>query len=208
MKRDAPSRPGISRAAVSGTASGVFFMAFFGALWAGIGIGGLQARSYPWLAAVDILIGVALLAGGICLLAASRRLKAPVTEADARRGKRIGIWFGIVFTTEGVLIGAASAICNSIGRFDLFFPVMAIIVGAHFLPLAPLFQFKTHYVTGTLLCLLAIVTLLAVPEKGSWGGDEIVLWWVVVGFGSAVILWATGLSLVIYGKKLLDKGLK
>lgn len=36
------SQTTIPRAAVRGTASGVIFMAFFGTLWAGIGIRGMQ----------------------------------------------------------------------------------------------------------------------------------------------------------------------
>jgi hypothetical protein len=44
----------IPRAAVRGVASGVLFMAFFGTLWASIGVGGLQGwgdRAFVWFAA-------------------------------------------------------------------------------------------------------------------------------------------------------------
>jgi hypothetical protein len=80
---------------------------------------------------------------------------------------------------------------------------MALIVGVHFFPLAALFQVKTHYLVGALLCLLAIITLLVVPESIKLGGQQITAQWVVLGFGAALILWGVGLSLWLLGKRLL-----
>ena len=193
----------IPGAAVRGVASGVFFMAFFSTLWAGIGIGGLQGWGEVWLLVVVILIGVMLLIGGVSLLIAARRMPDQVAGEDARQGRRIGIWFGVVFTTEGLLIGVASVICNAINRFDLFFPIMAIIVGVHFFPLAPLFEVKAYYLVGALLCLLAIIALLLLPENASIGSQHITVSWVVLGFGVALILWSVGLGLWLLGKRLL-----
>ena len=193
----------IPRAAVRGIASGVLFMAFFGTLWADIGIGGMQGWGGLWLLIVTMLVGIGLLLGGISLLLASRRLSNHVAEADAQRGRRIGIWFGITFATEGGLIGIASGICNALNRFDLFFPIMALIVGAHFFPLAALFQVKTYYLVGTLLCVLALITLLAVPESVTLGGQQITAQWVVLGFGAAFILWGVGVWLWLLGRRLL-----
>ncbi len=189
--------------AVRGVASGMLFMAFFGTLWASIGIGGLRGWGGLWPSIVALLVGIGLLLGGISLLLASRRLSNQVEEADARRGRRVGLWFGITFATEGVLIGVASAICNAINRFDLFFPIMALIVGVHFFPLAALFQVKIYYLVGALLCLLAIITLFAVPESVKLGGQQVTAQWVVLGFGAALVLWGVGLWLWLLGKRLL-----
>ncbi len=193
----------IPRAAVRGVASGVLFMALFGTLWADIGIGGLQGWGGFWLLIVTVLVGIGLLLGGIFLLLASRRLSNQIAEADARRGRRIGIWFGITFATEGVLIGVASGICNALNRFDLFFPIMALIVGVHFFPLAFLFQVKTYYLVGAFLCVLALITLLVVPETVTLGGQQITAQWVVLGFGAAFILWGVGVWLWLLGRRLL-----
>jgi hypothetical protein len=43
------SQTTIPRAAVRGTASGVIFMAFFGTLWAGVGIRGMQGGNFLYL---------------------------------------------------------------------------------------------------------------------------------------------------------------
>ena len=200
MTQTSSTVPGI---AVRGVASGVLFMAFFGTLWASIGVGGLQGWGGPWLSILVLLVGIGLLLGGVLLLLASRRLPNIVAEDGAQQGRRIGKWFGIIFATEGILIAVASVICNAINRFDLFFPIMAIIVGIHFLPLASLFGVKPYYVVGTLLCLLAIITLFFVPERAELSGQQITVQWVVLGFGAALILWAVGLGLWLLGRRLL-----
>lgn len=193
----------ISRTELRGVASGVLFMAFFGTLWAGIGIGGLQGWGEPWLSMMVLLIGLGLLIGGISLLISSRRVLDQAAGPTRQPRNRTGMWFCIVFAAEGILIGVASVICNMINRFDLFFPIMAIIVGLHFLPLAALFQIRAYYLVGALLCVLALVTLFAVPERGNLGARPITAQWVVLGFGAALILWAVGLGLWLLGKRLL-----
>lgn len=179
------------RAAMRGIASGVIFMAFFGTLWSLIGVGGLQGWGAPWLLIVALLIGVALLGGGVTLWRGAERLAdVAIPEADTT-----GRWFGIVFATEGIAIGIASYLCNVTNRFDLFFPIMAIIVGLHFLPLARLFGVTFYYAVGTLLCLLGIIALLAVPVTVPLADRAMLGRSLLVGFGSAVILWGTGLTL-------------
>jgi hypothetical protein len=192
----------IPQYALRGVASGVLFMAFFGTLWAGIGIGGLQGWGEPWLSVVVLLIGLGLLISGIGLLAAARRLPSQPAPADAQGDNRVGLWFGVIFAAEGLLIAIAAVICNAIDRFDLFFPIMAIIVGVHFLPLAALFQVKAYYLVGMLLCVLALLTF-AVPEHISLGGQQITAQSVVLGFGAALILWGVSLGLGLLGQRLL-----
>jgi hypothetical protein len=193
------SKSVISRAEIRGTASGVMFMAFFGTVWADVGIGGLQGLGSIWLLILAIFIGAALFFSGIALIRSSRNLNS----TNARGSKNVDKWFNIVFATEFVLIIIAAIICNTVGHFDWFFPIMAIIVGVHFLPLAYLFQVRAYYVTGTLLCLLAIVTLLFVPLKISLGQHQINTWWTLVGLGSMLILWITSLVILSVGRRLL-----
>ncbi|OPA77793.1 hypothetical protein BVG16_15315 [Paenibacillus selenitireducens] len=195
----------IPRVAVRSTAFGVLFMAFFGTLWAGIGIGGLQGWGFLWLLILSLMIGIMLLIGGMILIKASRGLSNEMSEADARRSKRVGMWFSVIYGLEGALIGAASAICDATNHFDLFFPVMGLIVGAHFFPLAHLFRVRTHYIAGSLLCLLAAITLLMVPARVTLGHHQIVAWWTSVGFGSALILWGTGAAVWLTGLRLLKR---
>lgn len=189
--------------AVRGVASGVLFMAFFGSLWASIGIVGLHGWGGAWFPTTAVGIGVGLLVAGFSLIRASRRLSDVVVETNDERGKRITMWFVIIFTTEGVLIGVASVICNVMNRLDVFFPIMACIVGLHFFPLAALFHVKPYYVVGALLCFLAGITLLVVPPSATIAGHQISAQSVVLGFGAAFILWGTGFGLSLLGQRLL-----
>ncbi|PGZ95382.1 hypothetical protein COE51_20110 [Bacillus pseudomycoides] len=193
----------IPGAAVRGTASGVFFMAFFGTLWAYTGIMGLQGWGVPLLLVTAIAIGIALFIGGVSLIRASRRLTNQVSKTDLRCGKRTRFWFNIIFAAEGLAIAITIAVCNATRHTELIPLVIAIIVGAHFIPLAPLFQVRLYYFTGALLCLLAIITLLFVPPKVTLGEHQINAFMSVVGFGSALILWGTGLAIWLMGRRLL-----
>jgi putative effector of murein hydrolase LrgA (UPF0299 family) len=197
----------ISKNEVRGTASGVFFMALFGTAWAGIGIGGLQGWVSSWLILLVLSIGIGLFLCFIVLTWRSRNLAKSASKADARTAKRIGTGFGITFGAEGICIAAASIICNAVDHFELFFPVMALIVGVHFFPLAYLFQVRVHYIAGGLLCLLAVVTLLFIPEHVQIGQHQIIAWWTFLGFGSALILWITGLVIWLMGHRLLKAAL-
>ena len=183
----------------------MLFLAFFGALWASIGINGLQGLEEPWSLIVMLLIGVALFIAGVSLRQASRQLHKPDTKSENPDDHRKTIWFRIVFAIEGISIVIAYVICRAINRFDLFFPVMMLIVGVHFFPLAALFRVKRYYTAGGLLCLLAIITLFAVPEHLRMNHLQIIAWWVIPGFGGAFILWGVGFAHWLQGKRLLAK---
>ena len=191
----------VTKADVRGTASGVMFMAFFGAVWADIGIGGLRVSGAIWLLIVAILIGTALFFSGIRMIRLSRHL--PHTN-QFRNASNVNKWFNIVFAAQFGLIAIAAMVTNVIGHFDWFFPVMAIIVGVHFFPLAHLFQVRAYYVTGTSLLLLAIATVILVPQEISIAGHTIDAWWTLIGLGSMLSLWITSFVMLNIGRKLLQ----
>ncbi|MGG3122727.1 hypothetical protein ABEP18_19245 [Priestia megaterium] len=198
------SQTTIPRAAVRGTASGVIFMAFFGTLWAGIGIRGMQGWEFPVLITLSLLIGVILFIGAIVLIKNSRQLTNEVIKKDGDRWRKKNRWFGIIFSLEGLFIAIAAYICVSTNHLNLFVPIMAFIVGAHFFPLASLFQVPIYYITGTLLCLLATIVILTFPVKIIISDHQVMAWWVSVGFGSALILWGSGLIVCFRGFRLLS----
>lgn len=187
--------------AYRGSGIGVIFMAVFGTLWAGTGIMGLQGWGFPYVELAAIFVGIIMVIEGISLIHASQKMSNQVSENGARRLKRIGFLFNMVFIAEAVLIGIAIAVCNLINQTDLIPGVIAIIVGIHFLPLASLFQIKVYYATGVLLCLLALITLLIVPDTVMFGEHQILAPLSLLGFGCALILWSTGLTLWLRLKK-------
>ena len=172
-----------SRSAVRGVASGLLFLALFGTVWAWVGASGMQGWGYPWLRVATAIVGIILLAGGIRLLRASRPLSDETVGSEVERVQPLGRQFRIVLTIEVVAIVAAVAVCNLTGYPDLIVPIVALIVGVHFFPLAALFHVRAYYVTGVLLCLLVIITLLAVPPVVTLGARRILAWWSIVGLG-------------------------
>ena len=196
------------RSRVRGIASGVMFLAFFGTLWASLGINGLQGLYEPWLLMVILLIGVTVLLAGFSLMRATRRLPKAVSNSENLERHRSRTSFRIVFATEGILILIAFMICRAINHFDWFFPVMMLIVGVHFIPLAGLFRVQRYYTAGLLLCLLALLTLFAVPERIQVYHFQILTWWVTLGFGGAIILWGVGFAHWMQGKRLLGQNEK
>ncbi|GCE28737.1 hypothetical protein KDA_42210 [Dictyobacter alpinus] len=195
----------IPRSAIRGISSGMIFMAIFSTLWAAIGIGGLQGWGGIWPWVLVVLIALGLLAGAFSLIRSARSLPEQTTEANEQRGKRMNMWFMIIFAAEGILIFMASIICNAVlHRFDLFFPIMAIIVGLHFFPLAPLFHMKSYYLVGAILCVLGLLALFVLPAHAQLGTYQINLQWVVLGFGAALVLWGVGfIGLLLLGRRVL-----
>lgn len=63
-----------------------------------------------------------------------------------------------------------------------------------------------YYATRTLLCALALLTLLVIPDNAMLGGRQIQVWWTAVGGGSALILWGTGVAIWLMGRSLLRSG--
>ena len=92
------SQTTIPRAAVRGTASGVIFMAFFGTLWAGIGIRGMQGWEFLVLIILSLLIGVILFIGAIGLIKNSSQLYNEEIKEDRDRWRKNNRWFGIIFS--------------------------------------------------------------------------------------------------------------
>ena len=108
----------VTKEDVRGTASGMMFMAFFGTVWADIGIGGLQVSGAIWLLILAILIGAALFFSGIRMI---RSLKNLPSTNKSRHAKNVNKWFNIVFAAQFGLIVMAAVVTNVIGYFDWFF---------------------------------------------------------------------------------------
>ncbi len=186
-----------------GLASSVGFLAFFGALWGSVGVGGMHGADKPWLSLGVILAAAALFGAGIFLRLRARRLQAEGGPTNEHTTSARTWRFRLVFAIEMGLILAAFLISRAAGRFDLFFPAMMFIVGIHFFPLAALFGVRKYYLAGALLCALSIFTVLLVPPRASLGGTRIAGWSVALGFGGALILWVIGTTQWIYGQALL-----
>ncbi|MGW5129082.1 hypothetical protein ACWEQ7_34610 [Streptomyces sp. NPDC004069] len=160
--------------------TGVGFYAFFGLGWLLAGLGHFGGA----------VMGAACLLGlvvALTLVLVARRLppepaggvSQPLPPLQRRR-------FGQVNAVQWLLIAAIAAGCGAGGIPELIMPLVAIVVGLHFLPLARVFADRRLVVPGAALTVLGIAGLLAWAADASPGAV-----FTLVGVGCALTLWST-----------------
>jgi len=165
---------------------GVAILAFFGAAWGMVGASGL-----PTVPAWGLRIAAVLLAVG-ALVAAGR--PAPAGHVLRERHLPAG-WrrtVGLVNGGQFVGIALVVAVFLALGHPELVPPVVCLVVGAHFFPLARLFDQPQYTWTAAGLCVVAgagLLVLLAGPGAAPSR--------VVIGVGAAVVLLGTGWHLAL-----------
>ncbi|MBF9070170.1 hypothetical protein [Streptacidiphilus fuscans] len=163
--------------------SGVGFYALFGFGWWMWGLGGVAAGvALP----VGIVVALAL------MLTARRRLP---DEAGDFASPEVRRRFGWINGAQWLLIGAAVVGCVVAGIPELLPALVALIVGAHFVPLAAVFGDPRLRVPGVLLIAAGfagvLLRSLSHPSAGTMA--------TTVGVPCALILWGTGLWVVATG---------
>jgi hypothetical protein len=162
---------------LAGRAIGVLFFAGFGSIWLFDGLAAMHRIDGIGIAAI-LTIAAALIVPALRLLqTASKAAPAVPDLPDAIARKRE---FYRVNTIQWIAIAAAVVFFNLLHRPEFLAPVIAFIVGMHLFPLAKLFRYPAHNVTGILLVLWStgIVALLAdadLPSAGAIGAAVILL---------------------------------
>lgn len=179
---------------LNSTLTGAQVLTVAGGLWAIYGALSLQGGGEPWLAIGLILTALCLLSAGFYLRTKVRQLPTVVASpALQKRESQAGRMFIIVNVIQGVAMFVAANVLINLKRAEYVAPVIALIVGLHFIPLAFSVRVPRHLVLAGLMCLLALGTMLAVPMYTA-GRDSttqsVFLWGIVVGLGSCLILWS------------------
>jgi Family of unknown function (DUF7010) len=182
----------MTRPEAGGIASGVFFMALFGALWglmsAGYLSGGVQIAAF-------VLVGVVtlgLVAAGTAILRHAKSLPDSPSPGEAAQDNHISTYFGIIFGVEFGLIAVVAIWLSRIQAAAFIPPAIALIVGIHFFPLARLFRVPGYWITGALLCALALAALVGLLLGLPLDGTSPDHWSLFVGMGATLVLWITG----------------
>jgi hypothetical protein len=150
----------IPAAAVKGIASGLLMMACFTLIWTGIAYGGLHDTVYAWGLIVFPLLAIVFLISGISLFRIAKHFPKVESEEDNAEGKKMGMWFGIIFAAEGLGIFIAINIVTNMGHPELTIPVIALVVGLHFYPLARVFKRTVDYYLATWSTIIAILGIV------------------------------------------------
>ncbi|MFM9587886.1 hypothetical protein ACKI1J_00100 [Streptomyces scabiei] len=157
--------------------SGVGFLALFGLGWWLLGSSAFAGVLRPVLIGAGCVVAVGLMLAARRLLPASAGGPFP---ADRRRR------FNQINGLQWLLIIAIVAVCRLVEVPVLVPPLVAVVVGLHFLPLAVVFEQPRLRVPAVLLAASgAAGTIVWLAD----GPDETVR--LVVGLASAISLWAT-----------------
>lgn len=160
--------PKLSKRALAGNLNSVFILAGFVIFWAatipwafGWGLLPVMAFALFTIYAIWLFVEAAKTKRSIRTLPDS-----PPSKADQRMGKQFGIIFGI----EAALIAIAYMILGIeiIGDYNYIIPVIALIVGAHFIPLGVLFHTRLHIICGIIVSIVSAVALYALLFDAAW----------------------------------------
>lgn len=156
-------------------------IAGYGAIWWILGI---------WAARQGSALGYAVAPLAFAVLVGLARWRMPDEPPErrrqrAQRGKVIGDVTGI----QALLISIALFVLLRVDRMDLAAPIIAIIMGLHFLAFARMFPAFAYYATSVLLVGLGVTGFFL----GAGNAREL-----IVSIGAASILWLTCVAVLIW----------
>lgn len=192
----------LSRPARLRQASGIFFLATFGAVWGFVGTGFVSGVVRVAASVFISLVTLAFFSIGALQIRSARRHTAQFLPEETARNQTIRRWFVVVFGTELVLVVLAGFLLTRLGAARFAAPVIALIVGVHFLPLARLFNARALFLTGGLLVLLALLAMVALLLGIPLAGPSPEHWSFFVSIGAALVLWLTLLSFSRFALRL------
>jgi len=187
--------------AVKGIATGLCMMAFFTLLWAGIAFGGSHARIYWLILLIFPVFSIVFLINAVKLFRIAKYFPKLTSEADIAEEKKMGKWFGIIFGVEGLGIFIAINVVINLGHPDLVIPVMALVVGLHFYPLAKVFKRTVDYYLATWSTVIAILAIVFVLNKTFTESASMAF----VGIGIAIATSCYGGYMMVHGRHLPEQ---
>lgn len=182
-----PPRRVRDRETADSVATAGLVLSLFGVIWAAAGAGAFGGAAGVALLLLALAAAAALCVASIRLRRSGHNLpRNDSADAQASRG-RMARRFNLVVTLQWVAIVAAIIVLGRFDRGSFIPPVIAVIVGLHFFPLARLFRIRAYHVAGAALCLVGLIALWAPPATRL----------TLVGLGSAAVLFATAAFVLI-----------
>lgn len=168
----------------SGRAMGAMVLSGFGAVW--LAAWSLQAEGFnPFILACIIIAGAGLFLLALGQFRRSKHIgRGDATSKADRTRNRV---FQIANAAQWIAIPLTVLILARTGHPEWIEPVVIVIVGVHFVPLAVAFHYRQFYFTGGAMVLLAIAyPLLSAGPESPWGS-----------LGAGLILWFTAIHAIV-----------
>jgi len=191
----------IPRIAIQSIATGLLMMAFFTTLWAIIAHAGLDGRDHDIEIVVFGILAAAFVVKAIYFFSVAKRFPKNTSEADNERGKKEGMWFGIIFGGEGLGIFIAINVVNNIGHPDLVIPAIALVVALHFYPIGWIFKRTIDYYLATWATIVAVLGIVFTLHH-IFSQNNILAF---VGTGLAAATSSYGIYMVFTGRRMINK---
>lgn len=160
---------------LTGRAIGSIFFTLFGTIWMFLGLFA-SLRLSGVLITVCCGIPAALLYAAMTLFRTARRFPCAAEDPAMKRG------FYRVNLVQWIAIVAAVLLCNFLHRAEFITSVITVIVGLHMFPLARIFRYPLHHVTGAALTLWGAAGAFVQPVEQMQS---------TTALGSGVILWVS-----------------
>lgn len=155
----------------------------FGIVWFGWAQEAPPRAWRPWLGVGSVLSLAAAIIGGI--------VTARTWDDGSSVDERTGPVFGVVVLIEVVLCAAGAIWLRRAGRTSLVPAWIALIVGLHFFPLAPLLRYPALAIWAALVTLVALVSV-TVARRYDLAPSA------VVGAGAGVALLAGAATALVH----------
>jgi hypothetical protein len=186
--------PGIVLKSIAG---GMILMALLTCAWIHLAIQGLNSYGLLW-SCISIGFGILLLIIASYYFLKAKHLPHLDSDADRQEGKKIGMWYGIIVGAEGLLIGGACPALVLTGLAAFILPVVALIVGVHFIPMAKIFRRTVDYYIATWTCIVGLTGVYMVSH--GYPGASVNT---MTGFGVGASTAAYGIYMIFAGYKIV-----
>ena len=169
--------PPAAVASQANRAIGAMFFCLFGGAWLALWA---HEVFVPPLAAYALIGCITLVFFYVVLRVYKLHAPALTAEPETQEKRRQSRNFHIVNTGQWVLLLIVANVLANIGLASWIIPAAILIIGAHFIPLARLFDYPPHYLTGAAMMLLAVAYPLIAPAGASNSvgrlGAGLILW--------------------------------
>ena len=157
----------------TGRAIGAIFFAAFGALWLFLSFYARQMLNGATITGLFFGLALFLLAAFYLFREANRFPRVPANPAQGRA-------FAWINAVQWLVVCVVAFTFAKLHMDTYIMCAITAIVGLHMLPLARLFRYPLHYVTGAALLIWAAASVFLVPAEQLQG---------ITALGTGIILW-------------------